>query len=91
MRKMDKVFEERGITYEADEYAIMMGAEYDTCQKVIDITNDFIITIWYSAVLDPMLSIYDRRTFELIGQQNYRPEYEFCGIRSCNPWGSAGA
>ena len=89
MRRMDKVFEEKGITYEADDRMIMMGAEYDCCQKVVDITKDFIITVYYSAVLDPMLNIFDRKTFQFIAQQDMMPDYEFFGEKSKNPWGVA--
>ena len=86
MRKMDRVFAERGITYEADEWAIMWGPEHDCCQRVVDITKDFIIAVYYSAVLDPMFNIYDRRTFKLIAQQSVNPEYTFFGEKCNNPW-----
>ena len=86
MRRMDKVFEEKGIIYEADERAMMWGPEYDTCQKLVDITNDFIIAVWYSAVLDPQFVLYDRRSLQMIAQQNVSPEYEFFGDKSKNPW-----
>jgi len=86
MRRMDKVFEERGIVYEADEQMIMWGPEYDTCQKLVDITDDFIIAVWYSAVLDPQFVLYDRRSLQMIAQQNVSPEYEFFGDKSKNPW-----
>ena len=86
---MDKVFEEKGITYEADDYMIGMGPEYDNCQRLVDITDNFIITVFYSAVLDPMFNIFDRRTFEFIAQQDYQPDYYFFGQKSKNPWGVA--
>ena len=89
MRRMDKVFEEYGIIYEADDYQLLWGPEYDTCQKLVDITDDFIIAVHYSAVLDPVFSIYDRRSFKMIAQQEVRPEYTFFGDKSRNPWGVA--
>lgn len=87
MRRMDKEFEKRGITWESDEMDIIMkGLEYDSCQKLVDITEDYIITVFYSAVLDPELMLYDRRTFEPIAVQNLYPEMSFSGSRT---WGSA--
>lgn len=91
MRRMDKVFTEKGIIFEADDYQIMKGAEYDCCQRVVDITPDFIIAVYYSAVIDPMFSIYDRHTFELIAQQDVIPDYYFFGDKCKNPWGVATA
>ena len=90
MTRLKAELAKRGIIYEADEYDIIMrGAEYDCSTKLVDVTNDFIITVFYSAVLDPMLNIYDRRTFKLIGQQDLRPDYMFFGHKSKNPWGVA--
>jgi len=81
MRKMDKVFTEKGIIFEADEFDIMKGPEYDTSAQVVDITDKFIITICYSAVLDPILYIWDRYTLQRIAYQNLYPETMFFGIR----------
>lgn len=86
MRRMDKVFEERGITYEADEQMMMWGPEYDSRQKLVDITDDFIIAVWYSAAVDPQFVLYDRRSLQMIAQQNVNPEYEFFGYKNKNPW-----
>lgn len=88
MRKMDKVFYEKGIAYEDDPYW-NKAPEYECCQRVVDITKDFIITVYYSAVLDPMFNIYDRYTFEFIAQQDVNPDYYFFGEKSRNPWGVA--
>lgn len=90
MTRLKAELAKRGIIYEADYYNIVMrGPEYDCSAKLVDVTSDFIITIFYSAVLDPMLNIYDRRTFELIAQQDVRPDYMFFGDKSKNPWGVA--
>ena len=86
MNKMEKFLENKGIIYEADEYMIMMGPEHDTCRKLVDITKDFIITVFYSAVLDPEIHIFDRHTFEMVAQQNLYPD-EMCFWGS-NKWGS---
>ena len=92
MRRMDKVFTEKGIIFEADEYDIVMkGAEYDTCRQLVDITKDFIITIMYSAVLDPIFYIYDRHTFDLIAEQDLYPSYMFANedsAKTSRTWGS---
>ena len=89
MTRLKREMLERGIIYEADEQMMMWGPEYDTCQRLVDITNDFIIAVWYSAVLDPMLNIFDRKTFQFIAQQDMMPDYEFFGEKSKNPWGVA--
>lgn len=89
MNKVEKVLTEKGILYEADDYQCSKGAEYDWCRRLVDITDDFIITVMYSAVLDEALYIYDRRTFELVAEQSLFPEYTFFGEKSKNPWGVA--
>lgn len=90
MTRLKKELTKAGIIFEADDYDIIMkGAEYDCCQRVVDITPDFIITVYYSAVLDPMFNIYDRRTFQFIAQQDVSPDYYFFDKKSMNPWGVA--
>ena len=86
MTRLKKELEKAGIIYEADEYMIMMGPEHDSCRKLVDITKDFIITVFYSAVLDPEIHIFDKNTFEMIAQQNLYPD-DMCFIDS-NRWGS---
>lgn len=86
MRKMDRVFEEKGIIYEADEYTMMKGPEYDNCQRVVDIVGDIIVTVFYSGVLDPMFNLYDRKSLEFIAQQNVYPEYQWFDETCLNPW-----
>ena len=76
----------RGICYEADEIDILMkGAEYDCCEKLVSFTSEVVITVFYSAVLDPILHIYDARTLTEIGEQNLYPERSFSG---CSTWDS---
>ena len=87
MRRMDKVFYEKSIAYEDDPY--WNNTPYECCQAVVEITKDYIITVFYSSVLDPMFNLYDRRTFEFVGQQNVNPEYTFFGEKSRNPGGVA--
>ena len=86
MRRMDKEFEKRGITWETDDYDIIVRGKIDSCQKVVEITDQFIIAVFYSAVLEPELTLYDRKTFEAIAVQNLYPEMSFTGSRT---WGSA--
>lgn len=87
MNKMEKFLENKGIIYEADEFEMMKGPEYDWCRKLVDITDQFIITVMYSAVLDPEIHIFDRHTFEMVAQQNLYPDpYGLFGER--NKWGS---
>jgi len=87
MNRMEKFLENKGIIYEADEFEMMKGPEYDWCRKLVDITDQFIITVMYSAVLDPEIHIFDRHTFEMVAQQNLYPDpYELFGER--NKWGS---
>lgn len=89
MTRLKKELTKAGIIFEADDYDIMKGAEYDCCQRVVDITSDFIITVYHSAVIDPMFNIYDRRTFQFIAQQDVSPDYYFFDRKSMNPWGVA--
>ena len=88
MTRLKKELTDRGIIWDyADEYLMMMGPEYDTCQKLVSIDQNFITTVHYSAVLDPTFYIYDRRTLQMIAEQSVRPEYDFFGEKSRNPWG----
>lgn len=81
MRKMDRVFREKGIIFEPNEYMMGMGPEYDESAQVVDITDKFIITVCYSAVLDPILYIWDRYTLQKVAYQNLYPETMFFGVR----------
>ena len=62
MTRLKKELTKRGIIWEESDL-MMMGPEYDTSQHLVDITEDFIITVHYSAVLDPVLTLWDRRTW----------------------------
>ena len=85
MTRLKKELTDRGILYEADDYWVLMhGIEHDWCRKLVDITDQFIITVMYSAVLDTELHIFDRNTFELVAQQNLYPDP--CGVWKENPW-----
>ena len=86
MTRLKKELSARGIIYDADELDILFkGAEYDNSESLVDITSDFLITVHYSAVLDPFFRIYDRHTLTEIGEQQMYPERSFSG---CRTWGS---
>lgn len=89
MRAVDRELKKRGILYEASNEDVMRGAEYDVSKELVDITNEFIITVMYSMVLDPTLYIYDRKTLMPIGEQYLYPEQSLCG--KTRTWGSWGA
>lgn len=70
--------------FEADEIMIALrGMEYDSSAELVGITDKFIITVMYSAVIDPILYIYDRFTFELIAEQDLYKDAQTFGF---NPW-----
>lgn len=75
MSRLTKELKKRGIVFEADDLAIMRGAEYDIAESFFTVAGNFIITIWSSAVLDPIFKIYDCRTLKLVGTQNVYPDY----------------
>lgn len=87
MRRMDKEFKRVGITFEADDFDIMRGPEYDVDRKLVDITGEYIITVTYSAVLDPQLDLWDRHTFDWVGSQNLYPDEMTFGVKF-NKWWS---
>ena len=87
MRRLEKELEKRNIIFNADEIEIALkGIEYDYSASLITITDKFIITVAYSAVVEPTFYIYDRFTLKLIGKQEvYKDEQLFC---VANPWHS---
>ena len=85
MNKVEKFLTDKGILYEADDYAIMRGAENDWSRKLVTITDQFIVTVMYSAVLDPEFQLFDRNTYKMIAQQNVL--YADSIFRE-NPWES---
>lgn len=86
MTRLNKELTKRGIIYTADDLQVALhGIEYDCDEKLVAITDDFIITVWVSAVMDPELHIYDRHTFAPISGQYLNPERMFNGGRT---WGS---
>lgn len=85
MTRLKKELEKRNIIFKADEIEIALkGVEYDCSASLVTITDKFIITVVYSAVVEPTLYIYDRFTLELIGKQDlYKDTQLFC---VSNPW-----
>lgn len=90
MTRLKKELLKRGILFEADEMdVIMKGVEYDCSASLVEITSEFIITVMYSAVLDPVLYIYDRFTFKPIGEQELHKDTQTDGgFDWFNPWHS---
>lgn len=83
MNRLKKELVARGIVYEANEIDIVMrGIEYDNSERLVTFTNEIIVTVWESAVMDPMLRLYEARTFKVIGEQYVRPEMSFSGNRT---------
>jgi hypothetical protein len=54
--------------------------------EIVAITDKFIITVAYSGVLEPVFYIYDRHTFELIGEQELYKDTQLFSVS--NPWHS---
>jgi len=89
MNRLEKELRKAGIVFEADEYMVMRGAEYDTDARLFGLYGDFILILRTSAVLDPMFGIYDSRTFKFIGEQKCYPEHEsFFGEKCYDRWWS---
>ena len=85
MTRLKKELYDRNIIWDEDDYMIMMGPEHDNCSHLVDITDQFLITVFYSAVLDPILYLYDRKSLKCIAQQEmYKDEFGFADV---NPWG----
>ena len=79
MNRLKKELIKRNVLYEADQEHIERGPEYDVSRQFVTITEKVIVTVMYSAILDPMFYLYDRNTYELIGQQNVFPEPKIWG------------
>ena len=86
MRRMDKVFADKGITFQPDERMMWYGPEYDQAQTVVAITDDFIIARYDSAVLDPELKVYDRHTLEFVASQLMYPDTMCFGSNKWMSW-----
>lgn len=91
MNRLKRELQNRGICYEADDYEILMkGAEYDCCEKLVSFTSEIIITAFCSAVIDPILRLYDAHTLAPIGEQDMFKDPDWFGKPARNPWGSHG-
>lgn len=90
MTRLKKELMKKHIIFEADEYDIVMkGMEYDQCRKLVDIVGNFIITAYYSAVLDTELHIFDKNTMMQIAVQDLYPDQNPClTAKHINRWGS---
>jgi len=87
MTRLKKELEKRSIIFEADEITIALkGIEYDCSASLVAVTDKFIITVVYSAVIEPMFYIYNRFTLELIGEQELYKDTQLFSVS--NPWHS---
>jgi hypothetical protein len=87
MTRLEKELAKRGIIFEADEIEIALkGIEHDCSAHLVAVTDKFIITVVYSAVIEPVFYIYDRFTFEPIGEQEVYKDTQFFNV--FNPWNS---
>jgi hypothetical protein len=87
MTRLEKELEKRNIIFTADELEIALkGIEHDCSAHLVTITDKFIITVVYSAVIEPVFYIYDRFTFELIGEQEVHKDTQWFCVS--NPWHS---
>lgn len=87
MTRLKKELEKRNIIFKADEIEVLLkGIEYDRDSSLVTITDKFIITVVYSAVIEPMFYIYDRFTLELIGEQELYKDTQLFSV--FNPWHS---
>jgi hypothetical protein len=87
MTRLEKELAKRNIIFTADELEIALkGIEHDCSAHLVAVTDKFIITVVYSAVLNPVFYIYDRHTFELIGEQELYKDTQLFSVS--NPWHS---
>lgn len=87
MTRLKKELEKRNIIFKADDIEIALkGIEHDSSAHLVTVTDKFIITVVYSAVIDPIFYIYDRFTLELIGEQELYKDTQLFSIS--NPWHS---
>jgi len=84
MTRLKKELMARGIIYNAPDNPSYI--EQDEERHLVDIVDEFIITVWYSAVLDPEIHIFNRRTLKMVGGQDLRPDRTFWG--QSRTWGS---
>lgn len=77
----------KGIVYDtSDDMPWNYRIENDMSEKFVAVCGDFLITVWYSAVLDPEYRIHDRKSWELIATQATLPDGMLFG--SGNKWWS---
>jgi hypothetical protein len=85
MTRLKKELLERGILFDAPDCPRRI--EDDAERILVGIDKDYLITVYFSAVLDPILYIYDRHTLAQLATQYVRPDDMSFGIYF-NKWGS---
>lgn len=91
MRRLTKELTKAGILFETDEIEITLHGAIDACSRLVEVTQDFIITAVYSQVMPTELHLFDRKTWELVAVQNLFPEWTFANAetnRTSRTWGS---
>jgi hypothetical protein len=85
MTRLKKELLERGILFDAPDCPRCIQDDSETV--LVGIDKDYLITVYFSAVLDPILYIYDRYTLSQLATQYARPDDMSFG-RYFNKWGS---
>lgn len=85
MNRLKRELYNKGILYDAPE--IPTRIEHDCCTRLVSVTKEMIITVFYSSVIDPILRLYDAHTLAPIGEQELYKDTQW---KSRNPWGSFG-
>jgi len=88
MTALKRELKKKGILFDEDEYQIAMhGNQYDQCTRLVSVTETIITVIWYCAVLDPILRLYDRKTLKPVGEQLLHKDTMFNGKETWESYG----
>ena len=77
MKRLTKELIKAGILFETDELDITLHGAIDACSRLVEITDDFIITAVFSEVMPTELHLFDRRTWEIVAKQDLQPDWTF--------------
>ena len=83
MNRLKQELHNRGITFDDADYTGYRP--YEAEEQLIAVCNGFIITGYFSNVLEPHFKLYDRN-FNHIGIQSSEKPETFFGEKCCNPW-----
>ena len=85
MTRLKKFLHEKGVLF--DEPDNPSRLEQECSRELVTIDGDIIVTVVWSAFLPPMLHLFDRHTYEFIGEQYMSKERSLNGKMT---WGSYG-